>query len=411
MSMKIPPRQYNTAASVPGGPSPLKNELFFYFYNLPKQSGVNTPQFQDAWNRILTMDLTPKNLSLIMHRTAAAFKTIRHSPQGKSLRLAVDQGKERWERCALSQIGQFNPQNLTNSLWAFATLGVRPSSDFLHMWQAKAAMEMGAFTSQNLANSLWAFATLGVQPSNDVLRQWQTRAAADIDSFTPQSLVNSLWALAALETRHGHSDCHAAATMLHKTIGVDIQNAFPTNHAKQFHDASLWFDLPHSGAGPDENDTVSGFEIRLTDIFARAGLPVRRDAGWIGALKHQTDIAFVIEGQRFLIEMDGPSHFITTPGSALAYNGHTTMQSALIRKCAPDATLIRIRQDEGRSLIESADRNTLGAILMKAVEAGPGAYETCAEGNGGGIGLKNHLPDRRNAPASIRQPTPESAPV
>jgi hypothetical protein len=56
-------------------------------------------------------------------------------------------------------VGEFNPQDLANTTWAFATPG-HAAPALLDAIAAEAASRVGEFNTQNLANTAWAFATV-----------------------------------------------------------------------------------------------------------------------------------------------------------------------------------------------------------------------------------------------------------
>ena len=56
----------------------------------------------------------------------------------------------------------------------------------------------GSFIPQDISNTLWAYATLGRAPLEDVLRGLEGRAVAVAGSFIPQEISNTLWAYANL---------------------------------------------------------------------------------------------------------------------------------------------------------------------------------------------------------------------
>ena len=57
-------------------------------------------------------------------------------------------------------MGGFNPQNLGNTAWAFATAGQHDPSVFAAL-ATGAEQRMGGFSPQELANTAWAFAMAG----------------------------------------------------------------------------------------------------------------------------------------------------------------------------------------------------------------------------------------------------------
>lgn len=124
-----------------------------------------------------------------------------------------------------------SPQALENTLWAFATLGYRPSEQWMARFSESAQAKMGDFDAQGLATLLWAYATLGHNPGTQWLgsygEAWLRRAAEEgalgdaallglqhragghghggnghgeggqehaSSAITPQSLSNTLWA-------------------------------------------------------------------------------------------------------------------------------------------------------------------------------------------------------------------------
>ncbi len=65
-----------------------------------------------------------------------------------------------WEYTATKYILEFNPQELANSIYAFAKLNVQPSEEFLEVWLIETIKQIENFTSQNLANSIYALSQL-----------------------------------------------------------------------------------------------------------------------------------------------------------------------------------------------------------------------------------------------------------
>ena len=63
------------------------------------------------------------------------------------------------------RLEEFNPQDLANAAWAFATLGVRHVElvELLGAIAGRALVRLEEFNPQDLANTAWAFATLGVR--------------------------------------------------------------------------------------------------------------------------------------------------------------------------------------------------------------------------------------------------------
>ena len=56
-------------------------------------------------------------------------------------------------------LSEFNPQNVANTAWAFATVNYRDDKLFAALAVA-AERRLSEFNPQNVANTAWAFATV-----------------------------------------------------------------------------------------------------------------------------------------------------------------------------------------------------------------------------------------------------------
>ena len=63
-------------------------------------------------------------------------------------------------REAERHLGDFKPQELANTAWAFATLG-QADAQLCMVLAREAGQRVGDLNPQGLANKTWAFATLG----------------------------------------------------------------------------------------------------------------------------------------------------------------------------------------------------------------------------------------------------------
>ncbi len=60
--------------------------------------------------------------------------------------------------------GDFKPQNVVNTQWAFATMGTKPGDRMMGQLKRRAEAISGEFNSQKAANTLWVFAMMGTKP-------------------------------------------------------------------------------------------------------------------------------------------------------------------------------------------------------------------------------------------------------
>ena len=66
---------------------------------------------------------------------------------------------------AAPRLGEFTPQALANTAWAFATAGV-PAPTLFAAVAKEAEPRLGEVNEQGLSNTAWAFAKAGVQCIN-----------------------------------------------------------------------------------------------------------------------------------------------------------------------------------------------------------------------------------------------------
>ena len=65
---------------------------------------------------------------------------------------------------------RFSRQHLANSLWAFATLELRPPTLFLEAAAEAMRQRVSLCNPQEISNTVWAFAHLGGQTTSSTLR-------------------------------------------------------------------------------------------------------------------------------------------------------------------------------------------------------------------------------------------------
>ena len=65
---------------------------------------------------------------------------------------------------AMTQLKDFTPQAIKDTLWAFATLGFTPNNHFLQGSVDQCLVLIAQFNPQNIANAIWAFAKFAYHP-------------------------------------------------------------------------------------------------------------------------------------------------------------------------------------------------------------------------------------------------------
>ncbi|KAJ1473534.1 hypothetical protein T484DRAFT_1972783 [Baffinella frigidus] len=102
-------------------------------------------------------------------------------------------------RRATGMVGDFNPQDISNFMWALATMDVKPDASLLEAMQGRARATAGDFKPQEVTNLMWALATMGIEnPDAGLVKMMQRRARMTAGDFKPQEVTNLMWALATM---------------------------------------------------------------------------------------------------------------------------------------------------------------------------------------------------------------------
>jgi len=99
-----------------------------------------------------------------------------------------------WE--VMAKIDDFGNQDLSNTSWAFAKLGVA-NAMMMGAIGKKMITMVRDLIPQDLANTAWAFATLGL-PDSDLMDEILMEVIAKVNDFATQNIANTAWAFAKL---------------------------------------------------------------------------------------------------------------------------------------------------------------------------------------------------------------------
>ena len=121
-------------------------------------------------------------------------------------------------------LGRFTSQDLSNTLWAYATMGMLHSGFFKHVEKeiiSRLKQKRYRFRGQEIANILWSYATLNAQPDISMVDALSSHVAsicqgkngvADEHSIARlfsqrQELANLAWSCAVSFSIVGHIHC------------------------------------------------------------------------------------------------------------------------------------------------------------------------------------------------------------
>jgi hypothetical protein len=101
-------------------------------------------------------------------------------------------------------VEDFNPQDLSNTVWAYATMNEKHTALFMKIGDAIVDLkDLKSFGPQALAIIVWAFAKVNIQhPGLFEKIGNATVALDDLKSFDPQAFSNIIWAFATANIQH-----------------------------------------------------------------------------------------------------------------------------------------------------------------------------------------------------------------
>ena len=190
----------------------------------------------------------------------------------------------------------------------------------------------GEFNSQNVANTLWAFATMGTKPGERMMVQLERRAEAISVDFNLQDISNTLWALCFFCLHFG-LDLWFCSFLSCSLPSIDLDDQM---HLSQMHQVFMLCDMigglsvsvqtlkeklgssckaafsrrpaQASASQQQVSDTLRSVDLSVEDEFRcpKSGysIDMRVHDMRVNA-KSSTEAA---EG--WAVEFDGPSHFL-----------------------------------------------------------------------------------------------------
>jgi hypothetical protein len=107
----------------------------------------------------------------------------------------------------------FKSQEVANSLWALATMGVQADPRLLGAMQEQATVTARDFKPQGVANLVWALSTMGVKADRRLLDAVQGHVSATARDYIPQDVANLLWGLACFGISQSPGSSRMAESM------------------------------------------------------------------------------------------------------------------------------------------------------------------------------------------------------
>ncbi|RMZ54094.1 hypothetical protein APUTEX25_002671 [Auxenochlorella protothecoides] len=139
-------------------------------------------------------EFSPQNLS----NTVWALATLYNFEPVKELHkpMTVELCRETYRRLTDAKLATtYSRQHLSNTIWAIATLGYDPGRKVMETLGLAQSMRVESCSGQEMANTVWGFAKLGAYCA-PLMAKVATESTARIQEYTSQNLSNLAWSFA-----------------------------------------------------------------------------------------------------------------------------------------------------------------------------------------------------------------------
>ena len=218
-------------------------------------------------------------------------------------------------------LGNFNPQDLSNTAWAFATAGYEAPALFEVISAEAMRRGLGAFSEQHLSNTAWAFATVGHATPElyDAISAEVVRRG--FGGFNEQQLSNTAWSFAV---SNPSSADKLFGTSSFTTQCAQLETSFSHSALRQLHQWSLWRDerrAPWPGlheslrlacrvAFTSREVCPSQLQSDVVQKIGSHGFNVEEEHRCEASGYSIDALVTLNDDSKIAVEVDGPSHFI-----------------------------------------------------------------------------------------------------
>ena len=225
-----------------------------------------------------------------------------------------------------SKLGEFKPQNFSNTVFACGQLGIAPPADWLQQYWLTSASKLGEFKPQNFSNTVFACGQLGIKPPADWLHSFSDFFERSLSEANTQDLSNTALSLTTLGLWE-LSLWHGLWKRLCQSLPSDTadwgaENQLQAQQLYQTYKAAA-VERPGLLAAPNPEllaaackswidgmgDRTSRLHDQVSACLTRMGV-AHTNERWCERAERRIDIAIEGAGAPIALEVDGPSHFL-----------------------------------------------------------------------------------------------------
>ena len=243
----------------------------------------------------------------------------------------------------VQMLPELDARQVSNIAHAFAKAGLLGIGPWERVWEAlpeAVRRRLGNFNAQALSNTAWAFATVG-HASPDLFKAISAEAVRrGLGGFKEQALSNTAWAFAVADPS---SADELFGTASFTTLCAHLESSFSRDDLSQLHQWSLWRDergaqwpgLPESlrqacrNAFVTHGETSSRMQSDVVREIRSRGFQVEEEHRCETSGYSIDALVTLNNGEQVAVEVDGPSHFV---GRSKQPTGPTLLKHRQLRR-------------------------------------------------------------------------------
>ena len=283
---------------------------------------------------------------------ATAFRKLLQQRGGRdgASRSRVEPALRTLEQAAVRTIEDFQSQQVANTLHAMAKARYRPADPGVLAaldWRAEAVAP--TMNAQDVTNTLWAYATMGRAPSAGVMRGLEGRAEAVAPTMKAQEVANTLWAACVFSALCAGEETILWVHTVASGLVVLGPASFNIVELSQLHQFFVWCSVHAEWREAARGDVrllmdacrlafaraptkPSATQQQVSETLRGMGLSVKDEARCpTSGYSIDMLVADDAQGGAWAVEFDGPSHFLEIPSGSPRPTGATVLKRRLLQ--------------------------------------------------------------------------------
>ena len=355
-----------------------KKDLIDYFFRV-EDGNRSVSGLHHNLDAVLKEKLNMKELALVLYHSAIHAVNGVYGDKIKAMRV-IENHVQGWTDKVVRQSEGHTPYTLSHIVEAFGVLRLRPPERLREFLEPRLIAAVPAMHERDMTSMLGGLARLGMPLDKKFYQAVQQRMPQIKHEFPAQGIYQIFHSLAILDAvgqlHHGKKKLplNDIFTPLLNDPQIRQKLAEREDDAsrRMLLDSVYWFKGETPLRYSPETGGKSFFETDVAAALQHAGAQMK-DTKPHPVSRHRIDLAGQFNKTSFVVECDGPDHFVRcTDNHTSMLDGNTLFQTALIARRDPGQKMLRLPYDV---FYANMDNTEMWEYLLLAVEeAKEGSY-------------------------------------